>query len=610
MRRSSVHSSISRASCGGTPGTPWSPAAGSTPSVDPTAPAWDYREIVLSGPLSLPTVDALALEALRIAAWRPDIRDTDEKSIPHEFDWLRSAVHLSKGCYRGRETVAKVHNLGHPPRRLVLLHLDGVLPAAGDEVLRRSSEDETPASIGRITSAAVHYELGPIALAVVKRSTPVDADLAVLIDGIPVAAAQEGDRAARRRLGRRHPAHSPPRRDPAPHRHRWLRASRRRASRHHPPHGRAASRNRTAEEARAPGAPPHLDQGRCSPRLGVDPRRAPDHGRRGRLLRDRPLGVRAPGAAHRRHGDHHIPRPGSRRPTEEGAGDRARRDASASPSPKLIVLLVGKGPWQLAIVLLATLVVARAVSPQPAFAMAAAVQSVLVVLLPDPEGGPFTRSLDAVIAGVVALVVTALIPRNPRRATLVDARATFSVLRESAGGLVDALNDGSAPAAELARERLLRTDALVEDWRTSLESATAIARISPWLRRQLPEFRKQAEMLNAADLAARHFRTIARRVIVIVRDGSKHPDLAGLIAELSNAVQLLSTEIEDRAAVGAARTALADVAARLDPTVFAPVRELARVPRGRPGAADGRGSAGCNGHGPRASAGALLPDMR
>ncbi len=114
---------------------------------------------------------------------------------------------------------------------------------------------------------------------------------------------------------------------------------------------------------------------------------------------------------------------------------------------EVIVLLLGKGAWQLAIVVLATLVVARTVSSQPAFAMAAAVQSVLVVLLPDPVGGPFTRSLDAVIAGVVALLATALIPRSPRRATLADARVTFSVLRESADGLVDALNGGSAAAA-------------------------------------------------------------------------------------------------------------------------------------------------------------------
>ena len=76
-----------------------------------------------------------ALEALRVEAWRPRLGlETDHRTIPHEVDWLRTAVHLAKGCYRGQETVARVHNLGRPPRRLVMLHLDGCghsLPGAG-----------------------------------------------------------------------------------------------------------------------------------------------------------------------------------------------------------------------------------------------------------------------------------------------------------------------------------------------------------------------------------------------------------------------------------------------------------------------------------------------
>jgi len=136
---------------------------------------------VLAGPVA----GVWALEALRIADGRPRLGlETDHRTIPHELGWLETAVHLDKGCYRGQETVARVHNLGRPPRRLVLLHLDGsesVLPEHGEPVLLGDRQ------IGTVTSAARHYELGPIALALVKRSTPAEETLVTA----GIAAAQE-----------------------------------------------------------------------------------------------------------------------------------------------------------------------------------------------------------------------------------------------------------------------------------------------------------------------------------------------------------------------------------------------------------------------------------
>ena len=158
------------------------------------APQWNYREALVPAPLdasqlaAAPPVPAADWEALRIAAWRPRFAsEVDANALPHEFDWLRSAVHLNKGCYRGQETVAKVHNLGHPPRRLTLLHLDGstnILPAAGAEV---SYDGKV---VGHLTSAANHFEDGPIGLALLKRSTPADATLTVATDEGTVSASQ------------------------------------------------------------------------------------------------------------------------------------------------------------------------------------------------------------------------------------------------------------------------------------------------------------------------------------------------------------------------------------------------------------------------------------
>jgi folate-binding protein YgfZ len=159
---------------------------------------WNYRESLVP----IAQVDSvwkefkhcgtMALDALRVAAMRPTgPNEIDEKALPHEFDWLASAVHMNKGCYRGQEAVAKVHNLGHPPRRLVFLHLDGsahALPDLGDEIF--GTDD---VAIGKVTSVGQHHEMGPIALGLVKRNTPIDIELKVVnaATGESLSATQE-----------------------------------------------------------------------------------------------------------------------------------------------------------------------------------------------------------------------------------------------------------------------------------------------------------------------------------------------------------------------------------------------------------------------------------
>jgi len=133
-----------------------------------------------------PVAGLWAFEAARIAAHipRPGL-DTDHRTLPHEIGLIETAVHLNKGCYRGQETVARIQNVGRPPRRLVFLHLDGSvdrLPAHGAPI---TTEDGT--QVGFVGSAARHFELGPIGLGLIKRTVPAEA--ALRADG--VAAAQE-----------------------------------------------------------------------------------------------------------------------------------------------------------------------------------------------------------------------------------------------------------------------------------------------------------------------------------------------------------------------------------------------------------------------------------
>ncbi len=132
--------------------------------------SFPYREYLIPNGQKpeLSEAGLLAFEALRIAAGRPEITDIDERSLPHEYDWLASAVHLSKGCYRGQETVAKVHNLGHPPRRLVVLNLEvgDTVAHPGEEIFYQDK------LVGKVLAGALHHEAGSLALGLVNRNTP------------------------------------------------------------------------------------------------------------------------------------------------------------------------------------------------------------------------------------------------------------------------------------------------------------------------------------------------------------------------------------------------------------------------------------------------------
>lgn len=143
----------------------------------------------------LTQVGELAWEALRIEAGLPRWAcEVDARAIPNELDWLRTGVHLNKGCYPGQETIARTVNLGRPPRRLVQLQLagwQGQLPEVGARVYLPAGDNPAGKVVGAITSVARHWELGNIALALVRRGVPAQAELAVDLEAGYESASQE-----------------------------------------------------------------------------------------------------------------------------------------------------------------------------------------------------------------------------------------------------------------------------------------------------------------------------------------------------------------------------------------------------------------------------------
>ena len=236
---------------------------------------------------------------------------------------------------------------------------------------------------------------------------------------------------------------------------------------------------------------------------------------------------------------------------------------------EVILLGFGQGVWQFALTMLLTLLLARALSPVPGLPIVAAVQAALVSLMPIPPGGPFTRTADAVIGGLVALASTALLPRDPRRAARREALRFFAAFDAIVTSLVTVLRLGDRSTAEFVLSKARETQALTEQWKASLDSAVAISRISPFLRRHRQELADLQVMQLNMDHAARNLRVVSRRLSTLA-DDTPRPQLADAVAGIQSATSMLAQSIDRPDLRPLVRQSLVLIAITLDPRTLTP----------------------------------------
>lgn len=235
---------------------------------------------------------------------------------------------------------------------------------------------------------------------------------------------------------------------------------------------------------------------------------------------------------------------------------------------ELLLISFGSGALQLFVAMGLALVLARLVSSNPAFALTVTLQAVLVQLLQEPTGGVFSRAIDGIVGGVIALAFTALFPRNPVRLARSDARELFKAFKQTLGDIESVLRSPDAALADLALERIRKTQPLLDNWRSALESAAAISKISPFFRWAAKEIAAQRLVLEGMDLATRNLRVVARRVDYLSRDGKPRPELAALAAKVLIAVELIETSADDFSIAQKARKYLSRLIKELHPKNF------------------------------------------
>lgn len=239
---------------------------------------------------------------------------------------------------------------------------------------------------------------------------------------------------------------------------------------------------------------------------------------------------------------------------------------------EVMLVVTDSGWWQLALVLVVTLTVGRFVSPAPEFAVAAAIQSAIAFTLPLAQF-PGERLLDGAIGGACALVVTALLPRNPMGAVLRDARLVFDDVDRAMTRVVQGLSRGDRLRAERGLSRARDLQQPIAVWGSSLESGQAISSMSPFLSGRRTELARLRRMQRAMDLATRNLRVLARRAHYAVEDSEPRPELAEVVARVQEAVRLLAASLDDDKE-DAARERLREIAASLDPAALLPRARL------------------------------------
>lgn len=235
---------------------------------------------------------------------------------------------------------------------------------------------------------------------------------------------------------------------------------------------------------------------------------------------------------------------------------------------EFLVQWFGQGVWQLAVTLLVCLLAARFVTQSTSFALTVGIQAMFIQLLPLPAGGIWVRPLDGLVAAVTSLLVTVLIPRNPKRLARKDASALFTVFLDTLDSLRSALRDVDVKKADETLNKVRRTQPLVDNWRMSLDSAVAISRLSPFLQKQRYDLSAQLRLMRGMDLATRNLRVIVRRVDFLIRDGVKRPYLADLIDQIFEATSKLSQGLQNEEYLYVAREGYLEIIHQLDPKRF------------------------------------------
>ncbi len=229
----------------------------------------------------------------------------------------------------------------------------------------------------------------------------------------------------------------------------------------------------------------------------------------------------------------------------------------------VFVYFVGTGAWQVGTVVLLAMVLAHVLDGGPVLVTQAAVQSIVVTTLVTTPGQAFTRWLDALIGGAVALVAATVVPQAPLRRPRVLASQVVRTIGELLRRTVASAQAGDVEEAAAVLASARGTDSLLRDLRTAADEGLSVIASSPFSRSHAPGVRKMVDLVEPLDRAMRSTRVLVRRVVVAVGREERLP--AGyheLLEDLAVASEVIARALAENASPEVGRSAVLAVAAQ------------------------------------------------
>lgn len=251
-------------------------------------------------------------------------------------------------------------------------------------------------------------------------------------------------------------------------------------------------------------------------------------------------------------------------------GQRARRAVEVMIGVALGVLigdvfahLFGTGVLQVLVVVVLAMTVASLVGAGILLTIQAGVQAAIITTLLAAPDQAFTRWLDAVIGGAVALVISVLVPatglQRPRQKAALVVEEISAILRQTA--VVIRTDDNDLAGATLRRARA--SEGMLVELQSLASEGVAVVRLSPFRRRHLPGAQAIADLLEPLDRAIRNLRVLVRRALVGTRRGEVIPPAyTGLLDDLADSCDDIARELHERHEPTAARAGLHRLAER------------------------------------------------